>query len=126
MDGQTEATQFVNSLSGSTVNVVLSDPYMTGISWAALFDSAAAYTTQAHAAANYIMLPACGENEDPVSGKCNPFYKEIEDPNLRKGALGDFAHILVTLYYEVGGVNFGLDTYFRLQSFNISHGKKYP
>ncbi len=126
MDGQTEATQFVNSLSGSTVNVVLSDPYMTGISWAALFDSAAAYTTQAHAAANYIMLPACGNGEDPVSGKCNPFYQEIEDPNLRTGALGDFAHILVTLYYEVGGVNFGLDTYFRLQSFNISHGKKYP
>lgn len=125
-DGLTEATQFVTALTGSTANVTLSDPYMTGIAWAALFDSAAAYTTQAHAAANNVMLPACKDKEDPVSGKCDPRYKEIEDPNLRKGALGDFAHILITFYYEVGGVNFGLDTYFRLQNFSIDHGKKYP
>jgi hypothetical protein len=126
MDGHTEATQFVNSLTTSTVNVVLSDPYMTGIAWAALFDSAAAYTTQSHAAANHILLPACKEGQDPSKDKCTNIYKEIEDPNLRKAALGDFAHILVSLYYEVGGVTFGLDTYFRLQSFAIGHGDKYP
>jgi Pyruvate/oxaloacetate carboxyltransferase len=43
MDGNTEAGQFANALTGSTASVTLSDPYMTGIAWAALFDSAAAY-----------------------------------------------------------------------------------
>lgn len=125
MDAETEATQFVNSLGASTVSVTLSDPYMTGIAWAALFDSAAAYGNVSQAAANHIMLPACGENDNPASGKCRPF-PEIEDPSLRTGALGNFAHILVKLYYDVAGVKFGLDTYFSLQSFNISHGKSYP
>lgn len=125
LDAQTETSQFVNSLTASTLSVTLSDPYMTGIAWAALFDSAAAYTTSQLAAANHILLPLCEENQDPDKHKCRRFG-EIEDPLLRKGGFGDFAHILVKLYYEVAGVTFGLDTYFRLQSFNISHGKIYP
>ena len=124
-EAMTEASQFVNALTGSTANITLTDPYMTGVAWAALFDSAAAYSNMSAAAANHILLPACGENEDPSSGKCRPF-PEIEDPNLRSNTFGDFAHILIKFYYDVAGTRFGLDTYFRLQSFNIEHGNSYP
>jgi len=124
-DAMTEATQFVTALSGSTASITLSDPYMTGVAWAALFDSAAAYTNTSHAAANHIMLPACKEGESPESNLCRRF-QEIEDPRLRKSGFGDFAHILVTYYYEVAGTKVALDTYFRLQSFSIKHGKSYP
>ena len=124
-EAMTEASQFVNALMGSTANITLTDPYMTGVAWAALFDSAAAYSNMSAAAANHISLPACGENEDPSSGKCRPF-PEIEDPNLRSNTFGDFAHILIKFYYDVAGTRFGLDTYFRLQSFNIEHGNSYP
>ncbi len=125
MQGTTEATQFVSALMGSTANVTLTDPYLTGVAWAALFDSAAAYSSMSAAAANHIMLPACKDGEDPSSGKCFPFL-EIDDPRLRTGGFGDFAHILIKLWYEVAGTRFGLDTYFRLQSFNIEHGNSYP
>jgi hypothetical protein len=125
MQGTTEATQFVSALMGSTANVTLTDPYLTGVAWAALFDSAAAYSSMSAAAANHIMLPACKDGEDPSSGKCFPFL-EIDDPRARTGGFGDFAHILIKLWYEVAGTRFGLDTYFRLQSFNIEHGGSYP
>jgi hypothetical protein len=125
MDGNTEAGQFVNALTGSTANVTLSDPYMTGIAWAALFDSAAVYTNSTQAAWNSIMLPPCGEGENESSGKCRN-YPEIDDPLLRSGGFGDFAHILISFFYDVGGTKFGLDTYFRLQGFNIQHGTSYP
>lgn len=124
-DAMTEATQFVTALSGSTASITLSDPYMTGVAWAALFDSAAAYTNSSHAAANHILLPACKEGESPESNLCRRF-QEIEDPRLRKSGFGDFAHIVVTYYYEVAGTKVALDTYFRLQSFSIKHGKSYP
>jgi hypothetical protein len=125
MDGNTEAGQFANALTGSTASVTLSDPYMTGIAWAALFDSAAAYTNSTQAAWNSIMLPPCGEGENEASGKCRK-YPEIDDPLLRKGGFGDFAHILISFYYDVNGTKFGLDTYFRLQNFTIQHGSTYP
>jgi hypothetical protein len=125
MDGNTETGQFVNALTGSTVNVTLSDPYMSGIAWAALFDSAAVYTNSTQAAWNSIMLPPCGEGENESSGKCRN-YPEIDDPLLRSGGFGDFAHILISFFYDVGGRKFGLDTYFRLQGFNIQHGTSYP
>jgi len=124
-ESMTEVSQFVNALTGSSATVVLSDPYMTGVAWAALFDSAAAYTNSSAAAYNHILLPACAEGENASSGKCRPF-PTIEDPNLRKGGFGDFAHIVIKLYYEVAGVKFGQDTYFRLQGFNIEHGKAFP
>ena len=125
MDGNTETGQFANALTGSTASVTLSDPYMTGIAWAALFDSAAAYTNSTQAAWNSIMLPPCGEGENEASGKCRK-YPEIDDPLLRKGGFGDFAHILISFYYDVNGTKFGLDTYFRLQNFTIQHGSTYP
>lgn len=124
-ESMTEVSQFVNALTGSSATVVLSDPYMTGVAWAALFDSAAAYTNSSAAAYNHILLPACAEGENASSGKCRPF-PTIEDPKLRKGGFGDFAHIVIKLYYEVAGVKFGQDTYFRLQGFNIEHGKAFP
>ena len=125
MDGNTEAGQFANALTGSTASVTLSDPYMTGIAWAALFDSAAAYGNSTQAAWNSIMLPPCGEGENESSGKCRK-YPEIDDPMLRKAGFGDFAHILIKFYYDVAGTKFALDTYFRLQNFSIQHGSSYP
>jgi hypothetical protein len=125
MDGNTEAGQFANALTGSTANVTLSDPLLTGIAWAALFDSAAAYGNSTQAAWNSIMLPPCGEGENESSGKCRE-YPEIDDPQLRKAGFGDFAHILIKFYYDVAGTKFALDTYFRLQNFSIQHGSTYP
>jgi hypothetical protein len=125
MDGNTDAGQFVNALTGSTASVTLSDPFMTGIAWAALFDSAAAYGNSTQAAWNSIMLPPCGEGENEASGKCRK-YPEIDDPLLRKAGFGDFAHILIKFYYDVAGTKFALDTYFRLQNFTIQHGSSYP
>lgn len=125
-DSPTSTSEFVNALNGSTANVVLSDPYMTGLSWAALFDSAAAYNTGTQAAAYHILLPACKDGEDPASGKCTDVYQVIDDPLLGETGFGDFAHLILKFYYEVAGVTFGLDTYFRLQGFNISHGSTYP
>jgi len=127
MEGRTGLTEFGAALVGSTANVTLSDPYMTGVAWAALFDSAAAYSNSSAAAIHNIYLPTCGEGENPSSGKCRPDpYRTIEDPNLRSGALADFAHILVVFYYEVAGTTFSQETYFRLENFSISHGKQYP
>jgi hypothetical protein len=127
--GGTPATQFNNALSGSTVNITLSDPYMTGASWAVLFDTAAAYTNESLAAANHIILPKCAPGqvstkEDP----CRPISgsSEIEDIGERSAVLARFAHVLVIFYYEVAGVTFSLETYFRVQRFNIVHGKSYP
>lgn len=125
LEYQTEISHFTSALSDSTLQVTLTDPYMTGVAWAALFDSAAAYGNVSQAAANHIMLPACQEGEEPASGKCRPF-PEIEDPNLHKSLFGSFAHIRATLWYEVAGTKFALDTYFRLQSFRITHGRSYP
>lgn len=125
LDSETTLSQFVNSLTGSTANVTLSDPYMTGIAWAALFDSAAAYTTSQNAAANKIMLPACAEGESPASGKCAS-YQEIDDPNLNSTSFGSFAHLLIQYYYDVAGTRFGLTSYFRLQGFSIEHGSAFP
>jgi len=125
MDGNTETGQYANALTGSTASVTLSDPLLTGIAWAALFDSAAAYGNSTQAAWNSIMLPPCGEGENESSGKCRK-YPEIDDPMLRKAGFGDFAHILIKFYYDVAGTKFALDTYFRLQNFSIQHGSTYP
>ncbi len=129
--GIDKQTQFAHSLIGSTASVTLSDPYMTGASWAVLFDTAAAYTASDLAASNYIILPTCKKGQNPATNKCRPdtdlevFDSERED-NFRRGALGSFAHLLIKFYYDVAGVRFGLDTYFRIQGFSITHGKSYP
>lgn len=127
--GGTPATQFTNALSGSTVNITLSDPYMTGASWAVMFDTAAAYTNESLAAANHIILPKCAPGQ--VSTKQNPCRpilgsSEIEDIGEKSAVLARFAHVIVIFYYEVAGVTFSLETYFRVQRFNIVHGKSYP
>jgi len=124
-EGYAGVTQFVNALTGSTAQVTLTDPYMTGPSWTVLFDTAAAYTNQTAAAAKNILLPKCQPGQDPRRDRCFN-YVDLEDPGERGGVLGQFAHILITLYYEVAGVKFSLDTFFRVQGFDISHGKSYP
>lgn len=124
-DGALGPTQFVNALTGSTAQVTLTDPYMTGGSWAVLFDTAAAFTNQTNAAAHNILLPKCGAGQDPRKDRCFE-YIDVEDPGERKGVLGQFAHLLITLYYEVAGTKFSLETYFRVQGFDIKHGGSYP
>lgn len=125
-DSMAGATRFVNALSQSTVNVTLSDPYMTGAAWLVLFDTAAAFTGTAQASSRNILLPKCKEGQDPRRDNCTPVLREFEDPGERGGLFGSFAHLLVTLYYDVSGVKFSLETYFRVQGFDISHGKTYP
>ncbi len=123
------ATQFVNALSGSTVNVTLSDPYMTGASWAVLFDTAAAYTGEQLAAANHILLPKCEKGQVSTRERpCRPYEQssEFEDPGISKASFSQFAHLVVIFYYNVGSNVFSLESYFRVNRFNISHGKTYP
>ncbi len=123
------ATQFVNALSGSTVNVTLSDPYMTGASWAVLFDTAAAYTGEQLAAANHILLPKCEKGQVSTREKpCRPYEQTstFEDPGISKASFSQFAHLVVIFYYNVGNNVFSLESYFRVNRFNISHGKTYP
>lgn len=124
-EGYSGVTQFVNSLTGSTAQVTLTDPYMTGASWAVLFDTAAAYTNQSAAAAKNILLPKCEKGQDPAKDRCFN-YIDVVDPGERGGVLGQFAHLLITLYYEVAGTKFSLETYFRVQGFDIKHGGSYP
>jgi len=99
---------------------------MTGVAWAALFDSAAAYTNPALAAYSNILLPECLPGQDPGKHKCTRKYQDIADPNLAKTYLGNFAHILVKFWYEISGQKFSLETYFRLQRFDVKQGKEYP
>jgi hypothetical protein len=126
MDTATPVGQFVNSLSGSTAQVTLSDPYMTGAAWAVLFDTAATYTNQQQAAYGNILLPACEPGQDPSRDKCTQRFRDIDDPDLQKGYLGNFAHINLVLWYEVAGTTFSLETYFRVSGFEIRQGKEYP
>lgn len=125
-ENQAGVTRFVNALSGSTVQVVLTDPYMTGASWAVLFDTAAAYTNQYLASSKGMLLPKCAEGQDPKKDQCSDRYREFDDPEQRGGTLGQFAHLLVTLYYEVAGTTFSLETFFRVQGFEINHGDTFP
>jgi hypothetical protein len=123
------ATQFVNALSGSTVNVTLSDPYMTGASWAVLFDTAAAYTGEQLAAANHILLPKCEKEQVSTrENPCRPYEQtsSFEDPGVKKASFSQFAHLVVIFYYNVGNNIFSLESYFRVNRFNINHGKTYP
>jgi hypothetical protein len=106
--------------------VTISDPYLTGLAWPALYDAAAIYTASTNAAANNIRLPACKEGQDPVVDKCDKFEDLSTDGLPSDSALDNFAFLLLSLWYDVKGGSFGTDFYFRVESLSISHGSRYP
>ena len=126
---------YTGALNRSTCQVTINDPYFQGVTWPAVYDMAQLYFGNSAQMANGVLLPSCGEGEDPSSGKCYK-YVDIETGNTRPntnltdstsvGLIGNYAHLIIGLWYDVGGVNFGTDFYFRVSSFSISHGNDYP
>ncbi len=123
-DASTQASVATNALSQSTCSVTISDPYLTGLAWPALFDAASIYTQANIAAANNILLPPCGEGQDPNVDKCVKYVDVETDDTTDQG--GKYAFLLLSLWYDVKGTTFGTDFYFRVNGFSISHGTKYP
>ena len=123
-DRSTEASVATNGLGQSTCSVTISDPYLTGAAWPALFDAAQLYTQSNISAANNILLPPCGEGEDPNVDKCFKYVDTESDNTTDQG--GKFPFLLLSLWYDVKGTSFGTDFYFRVNGFSVSHGTKYP
>jgi hypothetical protein len=126
-EASTPAMVATNALSQSTCSVTISDPYLTGLAWPALFDAAQLYTQSNVAAANNILLPPCGEGQDPYVDKCFKYVDTTVDGTDSSGlGIKNFPFLLVSLWYDVKGTSFGTDFYFRVSGFSVSHGTKYP
>lgn len=123
-DRSTEASISTNALGQSTCSVTISDPYLTGAAWPALFDAAKLYTQANISAANNILLPPCEEGQDPNIDKCFKYVDTDSDNTTDLG--GRFPFLLLSLWYDVKGTSFGTDFYFRVSGFSVSHGTKYP
>lgn len=122
-EGVTAATG-ISALSQSTCSATITDPYLSGLAWPALYDAASLYSQSTLSAANGILLPACKEGEDPVVNKCTK-YADFESTNdINPG--GDWALLYLSLWYDVAGTSFGSDFYFRVNGLSVSHGTKYP
>ena len=119
-----------SNLKNSTCQVTITDPYLAGIAWPAVQDMAALYFGSTAAASHRVLLRSCKEGENPITHKCYN-YEEIDisgagPSSTSQPVIGNFAHILISLWYDVGGVNFGTDFYFRLNSFSVDHGNDFP
>ena len=125
-DSTTTPTAATNFLNQSKCQVTISDPYLTGLAWPALYDAASIYTAANIAASNNILLPACTENQDPVADKCFKYVDLEVDKNDPVNAQGNFAMLMLSLWYDVAGTSFGTDFYFRVDGFSVSHGSRYP
>lgn len=126
-NASTPATAATNALSQSTCSVTISDPYLTGLAWPALFDAAQLYTQANVAAANNILLPPCEEGQDPYVDKCFKYVDTAVEGEDSSGlGIKNFPFLLVSLWYDVKGTSFGTDFYFRVSGFSVSHGTKYP
>ncbi len=123
-DRSTEASVLSIGLGQSTCSVTISDPYLTGLAWPALFDAAQLYTQSNISAANNILLPPCKEGQDPYIDKCFN-YVDTESANAADEK-SIFPFLLLSLWYDVKGTSFGTDFYFRVSGFSVSHGTKYP
>lgn len=123
-DRSTEASVLSIGLGQSTCSVTISDPYLTGLAWPALFDAAQLYTQSNISAANNILLPPCKEGQDPYIDKCFN-YVDTESANAADEK-SRFPFLLLSLWYDVKGTSFGTDFYFRVSGFSVSHGTKYP
>lgn len=128
-----DSTGSYPELNNSTCQVTIADPYLSGVSWPAVYDMAALYFGSNVAASNNVLLRSCEENENPRDHKCYR-YEDIDTETTYGGGgesgilplASNFAHILISLWYDVGGVNFGTDFYFRLNGFSVEHGSDYP
>lgn len=123
-DRSTEASVLSVGLGQSTCSVTVSDPYLTGLAWPALFDAAQLYTQSNISAANNILLPPCDEGQDPNIDKCFNYVDTESDNTTDQG--GKFPFLLLSLWYDVKGTSFGTDFYFRVSGFSVSHGTKFP
>ena len=122
-DSSTEASVSTNALSASTCSVTISDPYLTGLAWPALFDAASLYTQSNIFSANNILLPPCGEGQDPYTDKC---FKYVDSESDGTTSVSKFPFLVLSLWYDVKGTSFGSDFYFRVNGLSISHGARYP
>jgi len=120
----TQATAFTAGLDQSTCSVTISDPYLTGLAWPALFDAAALYTQSNISDANNILLPSCEKGQDPIVDKCAKYVDAEVDSTVDQGGIYPF--LLLSLWYDVKGASFGTDFYFRVNGFSVSHGSRYP
>ena len=129
--GTNSADAYTSGISQSTCQVTISDPYLTGVAWPALFDAASMWSASNTAQTNNIILPPCGENQDPVRDKCFR-YASIDDSAVinsdgtSRELTSTFAHIIISLWYEVNGTSFGSDYYFRVNRISVNHGANFP
>jgi len=129
--GADSAGTYTSAISQSTCQVTISDPYLTGAAWPALFDAASMWSASNTAQTNNIILPPCGKDQDPVRDKCFN-YGSIDDSALvnsdgsSRELSSTFAHIIISLWYEVNGTSFGSDYYFRVNRISINHGANFP
>lgn len=122
-DASTSASIATNALSQSSCSVTVSDPYLVGLAWPALYDASSLYNVSNIAASNNITLPACTETQDPRVDKCYRYTEFVPDQG---DSPGGWAFLIISLWYDIGGGSFGSDYYFKVQSLAISHGSKYP
>jgi len=125
-DSTTTPTAATNFLNQSKCQVTISDPYLTGLAWPALYDAASIYTASTIAASNNILLPACTKDQDPIADKCFKYVDLEVDKDDPVNAQGNFALLMLSLWYDVAGTSFGTDFYFRVDGFSVSHGSRYP
>lgn len=129
--GGESASAYTSGISQSNCQVTISDPYLTGVAWPALFDAASMYSASNTAQTNNILLRPCEEGQDPVRDKCFP-YASIDDRELinsdgtSRPLTDTLAHLVISFWYEVGGTSFGTDYYFRVNRISVSHGANFP
>lgn len=75
---------FTSALAGSTCNVTIYDPYLTGIAWPVLYDAASLYMSNESSARTGLLLPPCGEGENPIRNKCRRLV-DIDDTGQSLG-----------------------------------------
>jgi hypothetical protein len=128
--GGESANNFASSISTSSCQVVISDPYLTGIAWPVLYDAASMWSANNILAVNHIMLPPCQQGQDPYVDKCFNYTTINESGLISSDGSTDsrtqLAHILISLWYDVNGTSFGSDYYFRVNKMSISHGEDTP
>lgn len=128
--GAAAADATVASVNQSTCQVVVSDPYLTGLAWPALYDAASVFSLNTTLQSSHVVMPACQEGQDPFRDKCFKFASIDESGIVNSDGSADsqlsLAHIIVSLWYDVNGTTFGTDYYFRVNRISISHGSNFP
>jgi hypothetical protein len=125
----TNTPAFTSSLANSTCRVTINDPYMTGIAWPILYDSATLYNgnPDLQAAKAGLMMPPCEPGQNPIRDKCSRNFTDIDNAAQPFVSGTDkFPHLLISMWYDVGGTKFGTDFYFRVTNMSITHGSSFP